>query len=245
MIIQRGKNFCSKLYEVIREEDRITLVMNYVPHLPFQTYHSNATTSVVKDYMRKLLTALSHVHANGIIHRDIKPGNFLYNIGGDCLLIDFGLATFEDKHVISRAGTKGYRAPEILIRYHEQTTKCDMWSVGVILLSFLTGRYPFFYPRDEISAVQELISVFGFDVVRNEMLSAYGRKITGSESIKVSPTGYKRSPKDWKDMCCKLYPSNPNEFPDSVYDLLHKLLQIDFRKRISAQEALEHPFLAN
>jgi cell division control protein 7 len=66
----------------------------------------------------------------------------------------------------NRAGTKGFRAPEILLRVVQQTVAIDIWSVGVILLSFLTGRYPFFIANDEADALIELGTLFGMDAMK-------------------------------------------------------------------------------
>ncbi|CAG0916178.1 unnamed protein product [Notodromas monacha] len=61
-----------------------------------QTWISNPKMDEVKDYFRNLFEALNHVHSFGIMHRDVKPGNFLFNRESRrCLLIDFGLAQYE------------------------------------------------------------------------------------------------------------------------------------------------------
>ena len=60
-----------------------------------------------------------------------------------------------------RAGTPGYRAPEILLRYSEQTEVIDIWSAGIILLSLLSKQHPFFSPVEDLSSLCEIISIFG------------------------------------------------------------------------------------
>ncbi|KAF9143129.1 hypothetical protein BGX30_001249 [Mortierella sp. GBA39] len=62
---------------------------------------------------------------------------------------------------VNRAGTRGFRAPEILFRYVQQTVALDIWSVGVILLCFLSGRFPFFHSDDDLEALLEIAVVFG------------------------------------------------------------------------------------
>ncbi|KAF9910103.1 hypothetical protein EC991_007235 [Linnemannia zychae] len=62
---------------------------------------------------------------------------------------------------VNRAGTRGFRAPEILFRHVEQTVALDIWSVGVILLCFLSGRFPFFHSDDDLEALLEIAVVFG------------------------------------------------------------------------------------
>ncbi|KAG0291089.1 hypothetical protein BGZ96_005491 [Linnemannia gamsii] len=62
---------------------------------------------------------------------------------------------------VNRAGTRGFRAPEILFRHVQQTIALDIWSVGVILLCFLSGRFPFFHSDDDLEALLEIAVVFG------------------------------------------------------------------------------------
>ncbi|KJE93523.1 CDC7 protein kinase, variant 1 [Capsaspora owczarzaki ATCC 30864] len=69
--------------------------------------------------------------------------------------------------VTQRAGTRGFRAPEILLRHFDQTPAIDIWSVGVILLSILTGKYPFFEALEDTKSLAELMWVFGSqDMIR-------------------------------------------------------------------------------
>ena len=60
-----------------------------------------------------------------------------------------------------RAGTPGFRAPEVLLKCPHQTTAVDIWSAGVILLCLLSGRYPFFRASDDLSALAQIISLMG------------------------------------------------------------------------------------
>jgi len=62
---------------------------------------------------------------------------------------------------VSRAGTRGFRAPEVLMRVQQQTTALDIWSAGVILLCILSGRYPFFNAPDDLTALAEIAAVCG------------------------------------------------------------------------------------
>ena len=66
---------------------------------------------------------------------------------------------------VERAGTRGFRGPEVLLRVAEQTVALDIWAAGVILLSILTQRYPFFTATEDVDALAELAIFFGPDVV--------------------------------------------------------------------------------
>lgn len=64
-----------------------------------------------------------------------------------------------------RAGTPGFRPPEVLLKHMNQTTAVDMWSAGVVLLCVLSGRYPFFKSHCDLAALSEIINVFGTEAV--------------------------------------------------------------------------------
>lgn len=63
----------------------------------------------------------------------------------------------------NRAGTRGFRAPEVLFKCTNQTSKIDLWSAGIIGLSLLARKFPLFNSPDDIDALMEIIVVFGVD----------------------------------------------------------------------------------
>ena len=94
--------------------------------------------------MKKLLRAVNHCHASGVVHRDIKPENIMIGRDGEIKLIDFGLSRrVNDKHstMSTIAGTPFYMAPEVLDG--EYDSSCDIWSLGVLLYVLVSGYLPF------------------------------------------------------------------------------------------------------
>ena len=77
------------------------------------------------------------------------------------LYLNLSLSSPRSHQTAPRAGTPGFRAPEVLLKYPHQTTAVDMWSAGVILLCILSGRYPFFKAHDDMSALAQIVSLMG------------------------------------------------------------------------------------
>uniref|UniRef100_A0A182N6A1 non-specific serine/threonine protein kinase n=1 Tax=Anopheles dirus TaxID=7168 RepID=A0A182N6A1_9DIPT len=433
-----------------RHQGSVGLVMPYIPHEPFHQYYGQLTPAEVQRYLRQLLIALERVHQHGVIHRDVKPSNFLCSPanGGTYVLVDFGLAQEttsgslslhqqqepdpkteggagaaaaapcsgvkrEDqvvpqqtgtivvrnplkqqqganyshqsplklsnsmtndladvplvrqvksaaatigsgllqKHhrrsaalltagqrspyakdlkrdgsgttggccgcygrpqvcnrclvrremVAPRAGTPGYRPPEVLLKYPHQTTAVDVWAAGVIFLSLLGKVYPFFSNTDDLTSLAQIIEVFGYERLRDtaraldrtllihaettgikplslrslcqHFRAIYRRREMGSggtaEDDGAAPVGAgaggSSPPATGRDEesyggcsnCCKpphaclcldrdggkgADGTDCDEYGADAYDLLGRLLEPNPHRRITAAEALQHPY---
>jgi cell division control protein 7 len=85
----------SPLIAAYRRNDQVTLVLPFFKHDKFKDYIAIMSLEQMRKYMKSLLEALAHLHANNIIHRDIKPGNYLANFqNSEFMLVDFGLAQY-------------------------------------------------------------------------------------------------------------------------------------------------------
>lgn len=103
---------------------------------------------IVQAMMTSIFKAIFYCHERGVVHRDLKPENML--MSGDSLadctlkIADFGLARLCSEKNLARtiAGSPGYIAPEILL-HTPYDSRCDYWSLGVILYLCLSGALPF------------------------------------------------------------------------------------------------------
>lgn len=143
----------------------------------------------------------------------------------------------------NRAGTRGFRAPEVLLKCTAQTTKIDIWSVGVILLTILAQRFPFFHSADDVDAMIEIASIFGRSRMRNCAI------LHGAVFECTLPTvGEKGFPLShiiqWSTSSSRAEEKEalPGHIREAVR-FLEQLLELDPRKRISARAALASDFL--
>ncbi|XP_034039655.1 cell division cycle 7-related protein kinase [Thalassophryne amazonica] len=86
------------------------------------------------------------------------------------------------QQVAPRAGTPGFRAPEVLMKCPDQDTAIDVWSAGVILLSLLSGRYPFFKSSDDLIALTQIMTIRGSRETA-QAAKTYGKVVVCSQEL--------------------------------------------------------------
>lgn len=95
---------------------------------------------------RQMARALKYAHANGILHRDVKPGNIILTQSGGAVLTDFGIAQAASDTRLTRTGTSigspEYMAPE-QIEGKQLDLRADLYSLGVVFFQMLTGQVPY------------------------------------------------------------------------------------------------------
>ena len=108
-----------------------------------------------------LAAALDHAHRHGVIHRDVKPSNVLFDAAGRPLLTDFGIVkVLGEMQTLTRQsvllGTPGYISPEQLSGLEKLDGRSDVYALGVVVFEMLTGRLPFAADHPMAVALQQL-----------------------------------------------------------------------------------------
>jgi len=188
----------------------------------------------VQYFLYQILRGLKYLHSANILHRDLKPGNLLVNANCDLQICDLGLARMMDPADILRdmteyVVTRWYRPPELLLSSTAYTKSIDMWSVGCIFAE-LVSRKPLFPGKNHVDQLNLITSIVGTPTP--EELSI----VTNEQALKFMKS---MSFKPRVNLAARL----PNLSAHGA-QLLDQMLQFDPRKRISVQDALEHPYLA-
>lgn len=231
-------------------DDQIFMVMEYADHdlstVMQKRMKQPFTIAEVKCLMIQLLSAVAYLHENWVIHRDLKTANILYTNKGQLKICDFGLArqySSFTREYTQMVVTLWYRAPELLLGTRKYSSAIDIWSVGCIMGELLT-RKPLLPGRTEIEQLQKIYDLIG-DPGENiySHLPLWGkmRMIRQSKNARnlYSILG---------DHLIAGEKNEENIFTSSSRSgvhLLQRLLDLNPETRISAREALNHPWFSS
>eukprot|EP00826_Nyctotherus_ovalis_P008161 TRINITY_DN12103_c0_g2_i21.p1 TRINITY_DN12103_c0_g2~~TRINITY_DN12103_c0_g2_i21.p1 ORF type:complete len:257 (-),score=71.18 TRINITY_DN12103_c0_g2_i21:131-901(-) len=179
----------------------------------------------------QVLCCLKELHGNGLMHRDLKPSNVL--VTPECLVkvTDFGsMRSIEAGGNFTRdVGTLWYSAPEVLLGSKSYGTAVDMWALGCILAEMMCKK-PIFCSGTTMEQIAMILALVEWpseeDMKELKCPLSY-------HSLNYLP---KMDPVSFEELC----PSASEE----ALDLLEKLLVLVPSRRLTADEALDHPFVS-
>ncbi|XP_063157414.1 serine/threonine-protein kinase NLK2-like [Candoia aspera] len=187
----------------------------------------------IKVFLYQILRGLKYLHSAGVLHRDIKPGNLLVNSNCVLKICDFGLARVEEpdesQHMTQEVVTQYYRAPEILMGSRHYGRPIDIWSVGCIFAELLGRRILFQAqsPIQQLDLITDLLGTPPIAALRSACEGARAHILRGSHKPPSLSVLYMLS----------------GEATHEAVHLLCRMLVFDPAKRISAKDALSHPYL--
>ncbi|OAL43594.1 Pkinase-domain-containing protein [Pyrenochaeta sp. DS3sAY3a] len=238
-ILQRARHkHVVALKEILQGADptECLLVLEFVEH-DLRTLQEDMAdrflASEVKTLLRQLVGAVSFLHANAIMHRDLKTSNILLNNRGQLKLADFGMARHippPDAQLTQLVVTLWYRAPELLLGASTYGTEVDMWSVGCVFGELL-AKQPVLQGKNE---VEQLSLIFGLCGLPSETSWPGFYRLPNARSLRLprhsDGGGFNRA-----------------KFPLTTaagVDLLSSLLALNPEERLTAAEVLEHRYFA-
>ncbi|KAF2114929.1 kinase-like domain-containing protein [Lophiotrema nucula] len=194
----------------------------------------------IKCYMLQLFKGLKYLHENHILHRDMKAANLLISNKGRLQIADFGLARHYDEPVPQRGRgngeakrdyttlvvTRWYRPPELLLQLRRYTPAIDLWGAGCVL-GEMFKRKPILAGSSDLNQAQIIFELVGSP---NEDNMPGWSSLPGADPIR-----------QFGPFPGKLAREFPRLSPNGL-SLLSELLKLDWRKRINAIDALDHPY---
>ncbi|KAK8884979.1 hypothetical protein M9Y10_044106 [Tritrichomonas musculus] len=238
-ILRNGPNVLDLWDIVIDSKYGIpTMITEYVDNIDWRVLFSRLDLDGIRFYIYRLLQALDFTHKFGIMHRDVKPVNILcVDPKQELKLADWGLAEFYHpmRQYSASIGTRYYKTPETLLGYDLYDYSIDTWAAGVILLELLTLD----------------IHIFDGDRFKCEQIDSIAKVVGGQAIVNWAKKYRKPIPPETAARLLK-YPKIPFELlipstrkgfkdPDAI-ELVSRLLDVDHKRRISAEGALRSHF---
>mmetsp|Transcript_29020 Transcript_29020/g.64016 ORF Transcript_29020/g.64016 Transcript_29020/m.64016 type:complete len:454 (-) Transcript_29020:627-1988(-) len=267
-----GKYHCVALREWFDYRGHVCMVFEKLGPSLFDFLRKNKyrpfAVDLIQEFSRQLLESVAYMHELHLVHTDLKPENILLvsldytrsSSVGSCRsaprvpssaaikVIDFGSATFEDQYHSSIVSTRHYRAPEVILG-NGWSYPCDMWSIGCIMVELITGD-ALFQTHENLEHLAMMEQVLGPipDAVVTRANKQGAKYFAKSKLTWPEGAPSKKSVKAVKRLTnltqLILEHGHTSAWPyvEMLCDLLHGLLRYDAEERLTAQEAMAHPF---
>ncbi|KKA29055.1 hypothetical protein TD95_002192, partial [Thielaviopsis punctulata] len=197
------------------------------------------TVPQIKCYMLQLLEGLRYLHDMSILHRDMKAANLLINNKGILQIADFGLARHYtgptpqpgkgcgdgERDYTGLVVTRWYRPPELLLCLRKYTPAIDVWGVGCVFGEMLVGK-PILTGESDPHQLELIWDLMGSPTEAN---MPGWRSLHGAEGLNIRP----------RPGCLA---TKFKDHGSQAVSLLKELLNLDWRLRINAMDAIQHPY---
>ncbi|KAK5988779.1 Cyclin-dependent kinase 11B [Cladobotryum mycophilum] len=221
--------------ELSKPDNSIFLVLEFVEHdlkSVLEDMPEPFLSSEVKRLLLQLTSGVSYLHANWILHRDLKTSNLLLNNRGQLKIADFGMARYvgdPPPKLTQLVVTLWYRSPELLLGERSYGAAVDMWSVGCIFGELIT-REPLLQGGNEVDQMSKIFELCG---VPSEETWPNFRRLPNARSLRLPKT-----PLSTGSVIRARFPN----LTSAGASLLNDLLSLDPDRRPSAKEMLEHEY---
>lgn len=234
-----GPNIIELKDLVIEPESRTpSFIFEYVNSTDHRELYPRLTDQDIRFYLFQLLRALDFAHSRGIIHRDVKPHNVMIDHAKRKLrLIDWGLAEFYHAGVAYnvRVASRHYKGPELLVDLLEYDYSLDLWSLGCMLGQMIFQIDLLFAGRDNNDQLVKIVKILG-SAKLHDYLTKY-QLVLGKQYAALEKEVHPGKP--WSAFVTE---KNQHLAHPVAIDLLDRLLRYDHQERLTAEEAMAHPY---
>ncbi|CBH15052.1 cdc2-related kinase 1, putative [Trypanosoma equiperdum] len=233
-----------RLLDVCHSEKRLTLVFECM-EMDLKKYMDHVggdlDAGTIQEFMRSLLSGVRFCHERNVLHRDLKPPNLLISREKELKLADFGLGRafgIPVKKFTQEVVTLWYRSPDVLLGSTQYGTPVDIWSVGCIFAEMAIGA-PLFTGKND---ADQLLRIFQF-------LGTPNRQVWPSMDTYPNSSNMLSRPEFQQTLaatCEEQFQTNPAyaKLGPQGIDLLRWLLRYEPSERLTAAQALEHPYFS-
>jgi len=238
--LEAGPNVI-KMLDLVKDPASHTtsLIFEHVNNKDHRILYPELKDFDIRWYIYEILKGLDYTHSKGIMHRDIKPHNIMYDHDKrEVKIIDWGLAEFyfPNKDYNVRVASRYFKSPELLVDYQYYDYSLDIWSLGCTLASIIFMKEPFFHGTDNYDQLEKITRVLGtqelFDYLEKYKieLDSHFEGVLGSHPKKAFSK----------------FITNENKHlvSNEALDIVSQMLIYDHAQRVTAKDALTHPYFA-